>query len=406
MKDAKKGHERLGLFQSPAFLSILASVICIIIGLIVGLIVLFIINPEHAFVDGFVRIVKGGFYDFPYGVGKMLANAAPLIMTGLSVGFAFKTGLFNIGVAGQYTVGAFGALYFAIVLGMPWYVCLLAATVFGALWGAIPGICKAYLNVNEVITAIMFNWIGLYAVNEIMYGGGKGIMYDAKATKTYSLRSAFPDAVIPDMGMAKIFQLKSVTIAIFLAIIVAVVIYIVLNKTTFGYELKACGHNKFAAQYAGINDKKNVILSMVIAGALAGFGAGLFYLSGVAEWNPQNSTALPTVGWNGIPVALLAASNPLGTIFSALFVSHITVGGSYLPTNYFPKEIADVITGIIIYLCAFALLFKSTIAGISKRRKAAKRALAETAAAAEPPDSAPQEGPPDGPDDGGKEGDA
>lgn len=357
----QKRTHRTGLMDSPAVLGILASVVCIIIGLIVGLIVLVIINPEHAITEGFIRLLKGGFYDFPYGVGKVLSNAAPLIMTGLSVGFAFKTGLFNIGVAGQYTLGAFGALYFAIVLQMPWYVCLLAATVFGAVWGAIPGIFKAYLNVNEVITSIMFNWIGLYAVNEIMYGGGKGIMYDSKSTKTFSLRSNFPESVIPDFGLSKAFQLKSVTIAIFLAVLVAIIIYVVLNKTIVGYELKACGHNKFAAQYAGISDKRNIILSMVIAGALAGFGAGLFYLSGVAEWNPQNSTALPAVGWNGIPVALLAASNPIGTIFSALFISHITVGGTYLSTNWFPKEIADVITGIVIYLCAFVLLFKNAI---------------------------------------------
>lgn len=395
MKPEKK--ERRGLLESPSFLSILASVICIVIGLIAGLIVLFIINPEHAMTDGFIRLIKGGFYDFPYGVGKVLSNAAPLIMTGLSVGFAFKTGLFNIGVAGQYTLGAFGALYFAIVLQMPWYVCLLAATVFGAFWGAIPGIFKAYLNVNEVITSIMFNWIGLYAVNEIMYGGGKGLMYDSKSTKTFSLRNIFPDSVIPDLGLSKVFQLKSVTIAIFLAVLVAILIYVVLNKTIFGYELKACGHNKFAAQYAGISDKRNIILSMVIAGALAGFGAGLFYLSGVAEWNPQNSTALPTVGWNGIPVALLAASNPIGTIFAALFISHITVGGTYLNTSWFPKEIADVITAIVIYLCAFVLLFKHSISSRFSRKR-------DSGGDGEEPEGPVETVP--GPEAAGKEGDA
>ncbi len=360
------------LLQSDGTVTILSSLICIVIGLLVGLVVLFIINPEHALVDGFLRIIKGGFNDFPYGVGKVLANTAPLIMTGLSVAFAFKTGLFNIGVAGQYTLGAFGALFFAIALKMPWYVCLLAATLFGAVWGAIPGLFKAYLNVNEVITAIMFNWIGLYAVNEIMYGGGKGVMYDSKTTKTYSLRLNFEEAVIPDFGLADLFQLKSVTIAIFLAILVAILIYVVLDKTTFGYELKACGHNREAARYAGINAKRNIILSMTIAGALAGFGAGLFYLSGVAEWIPQNSTALPAMGWNGIPAALLAASNPIGTIFASLFISHITIGGTTLPTKYFTKEIADVITSITIYLCAFSLLFKHWLHALFAKRKAAK----------------------------------
>lgn len=361
----KKGGK---LLRSPGAISIYAALICILIGLLAGYVTLLIIDPKQAWGNGLWRILQGGFYMMPNGVGTVLANAAPLIMTGLSVGFAFKTGLFNIGAAGQYTVGAFGALLFAIVFRCPWWVCLIAATLFGAVWGAIPGLFKAYLNVNEVITAIMFNWIGLYLVNDIIYGGGKGIMYDEKATKSYALRAAFPQAVIPDLGMSELFRFPSTTIAIFLAILVAILVYIVLQKTTFGYELKACGHNKDAAKYAGINDKGNVVLSMAIAGALAGFGAGLFYLSGVAEWNPQVSTALPGIGFDGISVALLASSNPIGTIFSALFISHITIGGGYLPSRVYPAEVADVISGIIIYLCAFSLLFQTKIRGWLDRR--------------------------------------
>lgn len=354
--------------KSAGAISIYAALICIVIGMIVGFIALLIINPEKAWSEGLWRIIQGGFYMMPSGVGAMLANAAPLIMTGLSVGFAFKTGLFNIGAAGQYTVGAFGALLFAIVLGAPWWVCLIAATLFGGIWGAIPGLFKAYLNVNEVITAIMFNWIGLYLVNDIIYGNGSGIMYDDKTTKTFALRMHYPDAMIPNCGLNKVFAYSSTTIAIFLAIIVAIVIYVVLNKTTFGYELKACGHNKDAAKYAGINDKRNVILSMMIAGALAGFGAGLYYLSGVAEWNPQASTSLPAMGFNGISVALLATCNPIGTIFSAIFISHVTVGGTYLPSSVYPREIADIISGIIIYLCAFSALFQNRIRGLLTRK--------------------------------------
>ena len=135
----------------------------------------------------------------------------------------------------------------------------------------------------------------------------------------------------------------------------------VLNKTVFGYELKACGYNKNAAKYAGINDKKNVILSMTIAGALAGLGAGLFYLSGSKEWEPLVSTALPATGFNGISVALLASSNPLGCIFSAIFISHITVGGGYMDASIFPGEVSSIISGVVIYLCAFSLLFKAGI---------------------------------------------
>ena len=352
------------LASSEAFLSVAASLICIVIGLLLGVIVLAIINPAHAINDGLLVILRSGAKN-PRNMGTVLANAAPLIMTGLSVGFAFKTGLFNIGAAGQYTLGAFGALYCAIVLQLPWYLCLLAAMVLGAIWGAIPGFFKAYLNINEVITAIMFNWIGLYMVNDIMYGKGKSPMYDLSTTKTYSLRKTAPGSMIPNCGMSEVFgKLQSVTIAIFIAVFLALVVYVVLNKTTFGYELKACGFNKHAAQYAGINDKRNIILSMTIAGALAGIGAGLYYLSTVAEWNPQVSTALPALGFNGISAALLARSNPIGTIFSSLFISYITVGGTKLSTQYYTKEIADVITALIIYLCAFSLLFKNKIRAV------------------------------------------
>ena len=176
----KKKLSRSGSLQSSVT-SVLAALLCIVIGMLVGFLVLVAINPAHAWGDGFVRILKGGFHDAPYGVGKELANAAPLIMTGLSVAFAFKTGLFNIGAAGQYTLGAYGALYCAIMLKLPWFVCLLAAAVLGGLWGAIPGFFKAYFNINEVITSIMFNWIGLYLVNELIYQNGTGPMYDVRS---------------------------------------------------------------------------------------------------------------------------------------------------------------------------------------------------------------------------------
>ena len=236
-------------------LSIFASLLCIVIGLLVGLIILYCINAENA-LDGFSRIIKGGFYLKPKGIGSEIAQATPLIMTGLSVAFAFKTGLFNIGAAGQYTLGVFGALYFALILQMPWYVCLLAAMVCGAIWGAVPGIFKAYFNVNEVITSIMFNWIGLYLVNELMYSTVSG-MYDQKTTRTYKLSSAAPQSLIPDCGMSAVFKTSSTTIAIFIAMAIAIIMYVVLNKTTFGYELKACGFNKDAAKYAGINETQH-----------------------------------------------------------------------------------------------------------------------------------------------------
>jgi simple sugar transport system permease protein len=391
------------LFSGSRLTAIGASLVCIVIGLIFGflfLVVLSLINSagtDASFGDillkawkfGFKPIIMGGFYLPPISIGQEIAAAAPLIMTGLSVGFAFKTGLFNIGAAGQYTLGAFGALFCAIVLKLPWWACLLGATLLGAFWGAIPGLFKAYLNIHEVISSIMFNWIGLYAVNTIMYGGGTGAMYDSSKTKTWNLRSLFPAAVIPDWGLGSFFKNKSTTIAIFLAILVAAATYIIVNRTTFGYELKACGYNKNAAKYAGINEKKNIVLSMVIAGALAGFGAGLYYLSAVAEWKPMDSTALPAIGFNGIAVALLASSNPIGIIFSALFISHITIGGSLMNSQYFPPEIAELISGIIIYLCAFALLFQHMLSGRSKKKAALSESADEPEETPPKPDECP-----------------
>ena len=209
MNKKKLSHSNL----NSSITSVLAALLCIVIGMAVGFLVLLAINPAHAWGDGFVRIIKGGFHDAPYGVGKELANAAPLIMTGLSVAFAFKTGLFNIGAAGQYTLGAYGALYCAIMLKMPWYVCLIVATILGGIWGAIPGFFKAYFNINEVITSIMFNWIGLYLVNELIYQNGTGPMYDVRNTRTLNLgKSAeLSQSLIPDFGLNKMFQTNSTT---------------------------------------------------------------------------------------------------------------------------------------------------------------------------------------------------
>ena len=366
--------------------SLLASLTCILMGLVIGFLALLILGWITLAQDGntvsfgemlgktwnsgFKAILSGGFYKtanaMGMGVRTEILQAAPLIMTGLSVAFAFKTGLFNIGAAGQYTVGAYFALFGAIVLKLPWWACLLASAIGGAIWGAIPGFFKAYLNVNEVITAIMFNWIGLYGVNTLIYQGGSGPMYNTNTTKTYTIKQVSPDSLLPTFNIpigdkgyfGKMFL---PTIGIFIAIAVAVLIWVVLNKTVFGYELKACGFNKNAAKYAGINDRKNIILSMTIAGALAGLGAGLFYLSGSKEWEPLVSTSLPATGFNGISVALLASSNPIGCIFSAIFISHITVGGGFMDAGIFPSEVSSIISGVVIYPCAFSLLFRSGI---------------------------------------------
>ncbi|MGI6028608.1 MAG: ABC transporter permease [Candidatus Heteroscillospira sp.] len=351
---------KLGKFtRSQGFMSFLASLVSVICGLVFGYVLLLIFNSEMAGY-GLRQMLTAGASS-PSRFAKVLYQAAPLLMTGLSVGFAFKTGLFNIGASGQYTVGAVCALICAIGFQAPWWICLLAAMLGGAAWGFFPGFFKAVFNVNEVITSIMFNWIGLFFVNLLvanipnMLASAWG---DSQNDRTASLMKANPEAIIPKQGLDVMMDSNYMNISIFIAIAFAVLMYIILSKTTFGYELRACGLNRSASVYAGINARRNIILSMVISGALAGVGGGLYYLAGTGQFTLGK--VLPAMGFNGIPVALLAISNPIATIFSAIFVSYIQVGGDAMQPE-FTKEIIDMIIAVIIYLAAFSLLMKTVL---------------------------------------------
>lgn len=346
-------------FKSSGFVSLLASVVSICIGLLMGLILLLCFNAPAAG-QGFQSLISAGFRSSDK-FAKVLYQAAPLIMTGLSVGFAFKTGLFNIGATGQYTVGAAFALIGAIEFQLPWYVCMLLAMIGGAIWGIFPGLFKALFNVHEVITSIMFNWIGLFSVNLVMVNLNQMLAKDwglSQMDRTAPLATANPSAILPKLGLDTLFASNYMNIGIFFAIFFAILMYFVLNKTTFGYELKACGFNRNASEYAGINAKRSIVFSMVISGALSGVGGGLYYLAGTGQYSLLK--ALVPMGFNGIPVALLASSNPIGTIFSALFISYIQVGGDAMQPE-FVREIIDIIVSVIIYLSAFALLMRSVI---------------------------------------------
>ena len=353
-------------FSNPGFVSFLASIISIICGLLIGYILLIIFNSSHAN-EGLIHLLTAGISS-PAKFAKVLYQAAPLILTGLSVGFAFKTGLFNIGASGQYTVGAAAALIVGIVFKGNWFLAVIAAMVAGAIWGFFPGLFKAFFNVNEVITAIMFNWIGLFLVNVVLSNIPSVLAnyYGASnADRTAALAAANPSAIIPKAGLDTLFGSNYMNISIFIAIGIAVVMYVILNKTVFGYELKACGASKSASIYAGINAKRNIIISMVIAGALAGIGGGIYYLAGTGQYTIEK--VLLGMGFNGIPVALLASSNPIGTIFSAIFISYIQVGGDAMQPE-FAKETIDIIIAAIIYLSAFSLLMKTIISKIILRK--------------------------------------
>lgn len=371
------------LLVSEGFNNAYSSIFSILVGLLFGFIILLISNPGDA-ANGFVIILKGGFSTGAKGMGQVLYFATPLILTGLSVGFAFKTGLFNIGAAGQFIMGAYAAVYIGVkwtFLPAPfhWIVALIAAALVGGLWALIPGLLKAYLNVHEVIATIMMNYIGMYLANYLV----KLNVYDS--TRGLSQNTA-QSAVLPKGGLDYIFynplgstkDMSTVNCGIWIAVAIAVVIYIILNKTTFGYELKACGFNPHASRYAGINDKRNIVLSMVIAGMLSGLGGGLLFLSGANGRHIKVVDVLAAEGFNGIPVALLALSNPIGIIFSAIFISYITQGGNYLQTLDFVPEVIDIIIACIIYFSAFALIFRTLLPRFLKylkERKAAKAAV-------------------------------
>ena len=238
------------LLQRPAVVGVLASLLSIVVGLVLGFVLLVLLNPGAA-VGGMRAMLATGFSSMDK-LGKVLYQAAPLMMCGLSVGFAFKTGLFNIGASGQYTMGAFFSLLCAIQFQLPWYVCLLAGAVGGAIWGVFPGLFKAYFNVNEVITAIMFNWIGMYLVNLLlanmpnMLASGWGA---SNSDRTAALNVANPGAILPRGPFAALFGNSSwINISIIITIIFAILVWVILQKTTFGYELKACGLCRDAAQ--------------------------------------------------------------------------------------------------------------------------------------------------------------
>jgi simple sugar transport system permease protein len=366
------GEQKRRSLRIPGSTSIFASLISVGVGLIVGLILLYVLNAKAAG-GAFISLITTGFRSSDK-FAKVLYQAAPLIMTGLSVGFAFKTGLFNIGATGQYTVGSALALIGAIQFQLPWYVCLLLAMIGGAFWGIFPGLFKAHFNVNEVITSIMFNWIAMFSVNLAInnmpmmlakFWGG------AQMDRTANLAQANPNALIPRVGLDVLMKSNYMNISIFIAIIFALISWVILSKTTFGYELKACGYNRNASIYAGINAKRNIVLSMVIAGAFAGIGGGLYFLAGTGQYTLVKS--LLAAGFNGIPVALLASSSPIGTIFSAFFVSYIQVGGDAMQPD-FVKEIIDIIISVIIYLAAFALLTRELLARGKQRREDAQEA--------------------------------
>ena len=352
-------NEKKSILKNPSFQAIASSILCIILGLLIGYIVLLLINPSGA--GASIKTILLNFLTRSSGpakikaLGNTLAKTAPLLMCALSICFCYKVGLFNIGAAGQYEAGACVGLYAALVLGMPWYVCLVLSAIAGAIVGAISGFLKAYRNVNEVISGIMLNWIMHYVTNTVL---SKGKAKDPASPYTVRLSAGNPKALLPSGMLGKLFpNNNTVTIAITMAVLFAIIIWIILSKTKFGYELRATGFNKDAAKYAGMKEKKNIIVTLAIGGALAGIGASFLFLTGYQEWS-TTQTSVPGMGFNGIAATFLGGLSPIGTIFASFFIQSITDGGALIDKSVYPSQISDLISSLIIYLCGFVFFFK------------------------------------------------
>ena len=373
----------LTFYKKEGTKSVLSSLICIVAGVLIGWIVLLIIAlsskdvpDSHAFRA--LGIILAGPFASGQGntasmVGQMLFESTPIIMTGLSVAIAFKTGLFNIGAPGQYLMGTMGSIIVALSIPVSnpaeaffvWLLALIVGMAFGMIWGLIPGLFKAFLNVNEVIVCIMTNWIAANVVSWV-FAGSKYIN-SAGGKSAFLLTTLSNGVSTPTLGLEKLFPGSYIDIGILIAIAIAIGIYILMNKTTLGYELKACGHNKHAAKYAGMNEKRNIMLSMAIAGGLAAIGSSLYYLNGNTEFAWETYLSLPDNGFNGIPVALLASNNPIGVIFSGIFLRYIDKGGFNLGVfTSFNEYVSDLIVALIIYFAGFSKL----IHGLLAKRKA------------------------------------
>ncbi|MBR7064205.1 MAG: ABC transporter permease [Treponema sp.] len=332
--------------------SFLIAISAVLLGLLAGGILILVIGQNPFAV--YAYMLKGSLMNMER-IGNMLATATTLLFTGLAFAFAYKTGLFNIGCSGQMLIGGLFATIVAhhVFLPRPIYlvVLILSSVLGGSLWAAVPGFLKAKFNVHEVVSSIMMNWTAYWSVYYYIPAFLKGPSLETESSAiavTQSLRSPW---------ISKIFSGSTyINGAIFLGIIAIVAVQFCLTKTTLGYSLKAVGANKDCAEYAGINVKRNVVLSMMISGALAGL-AGLSYYTGYSL-NMQIGV-MPVQGFDGIAVSLLGASSPIGVLLASLFFGILQSGKGFMNAMIsVPPEIADTIISIIIYFTATSVLFE------------------------------------------------
>ena len=340
----------------------LKSVLAVILGLIAGALLMAVMGHNPA--QGYSFLLKGSLSSTER-IANTIGTATPLILTGLSVGFAFRTGLFNIGAPGQMLFGGFAATAVALTCtSLPRPILLLAIIlagfIAGALCAGIVGFLKAKFNVHEVVGSIMLNWTAYWTVYYLIPQYFKSDGAETESRQISSLASLKAEWI------TKAFDGSFINYGIVIAIIAVIVIWFILDKTTLGYQLKAVGFNKDAAEYAGINVNKNVVLTMMIAGSLAG-------LAGVSQYI-GNATCMqigvmPSQGFDGIAVALLGNSSPIGILISALFFGLLYAGKGFMTTmTSVPPEIADTIMAIIIYFAATSMIFDKVLVKLKRKK--------------------------------------
>ena len=343
----------------------LYTILAIVLGILIGSIILLLsgTNPVEAY-----KVIFLGAFGKPKYISWTIVKAVPLILTGLSVAFAFNTGLFNIGAEGQYIVGSIGALVVGLLLDLPpvihGLVALLVGALCGYIWGALVGLLKAKFQVNEVISSIMMNWIAFYLSNYLL---SFPLLRSIESDNSYPIKESASIKIagawkMSESGRAYLAQHKflkdilnpPLNFGIIIAILAAIVVWYILKKTTLGYELRAVGFNEKAAEYGGIDINKSIVKSMGIAGILAGL-AGAITVLGVSG-DIGIMAAQEGYGFDGMAVALIAGNNPLGTIPAALLYAGLTYGGGKLTTIGTYSEVVNIIIGIMILFIAMPKL--------------------------------------------------
>jgi simple sugar transport system permease protein len=336
----------------------LVPVLAVLLGMIVGSIVMIVsgYNP----IAGYSALIYGAFGD-PYYIGETIRQTTPYILSGLAVAFAFRTGLFNIGVEGQLIVGWLAAVWVGVSFDLPKVIhlplAILAAALAGSLWALIPGILKAYLKVHEVIITIMMNYIALHVTNAIIRSVLSDQGFKSKPVReSASLHSDFLDAITYHSTMHY---------GIIIAIIGAVIMWFLLEKTTKGFELRAVGFNQHASQYAGMNVRTNIILAMVISGAFAGVAGAM---EGLGTFGYISTKAGFTgIGFDGIAVALIGGNNAFGILLSALLFGALKVGALEMPSSAgVPTELVDIIIALIIFFVASSYIIRLLLSRLQK----------------------------------------